>query len=266
MAMNGIRVDRHNAIRHHLYVHGPSTCQVMAAALGTSMATLRRDLNILEEEGLIDRVHGGARLATGSSVEVAFEERKEENLTAKRAIAEIAFQKLRPRSTIFLDAGTTVLQLARRLRISPMPITVFTNGLATAQELLNVPKIRVMILGGQLRTENASIVGSHAEGMLGGLWFDQLFLGAGAISPDASIYSVDHDEAALNSKMLSRSAERFVLVDASKFGRRATYSVGALDAQLHLIVDSAITADWRQRLLELGVELSIAGEGRQHDQ
>jgi DeoR family fructose operon transcriptional repressor len=262
MAMNGIKVDRLNAIRHHLYTHGPSTSQELVAAIGTSIATLRRDLNMLEKEGIIDRVHGGARLAAGSSVEVAFEEREKENLPAKKAIAEAAFLRLRPYSTIFLDAGTTVLQLARRLRIAPMPITVFTNGLVVAQELLNVPKIRVMVLGGQLRAENASIIGPHAETMLDRLWFDQLFLGAGAISADETIYSVDLGEATLNAKMLARSAERFILVDATKFGHAATYAVGPLAGTTHLIVDAAISAEWRQRLANSGIEIVIAGDAR----
>ncbi len=262
MAMNGIKVDRLNAIRHHLYTHGPSTSQDLVAAVGTSIATLRRDLNLLEEEGVIERVHGGARLAAGTSVEVVFEEREKENLPAKRVIAEAAFERLKPYSTIFLDAGTTVLQLARRLRIAPMPITVFTNGLAVAQELINIPKIRVMILGGQLRPENASVIGPHAEAMLDRLWFDQLFLGAGAISTDGTIYSVDLGEATLNTKMLARSAERIILVDASKFGHAATYAVGPLASTTHMIVDAAITAEWRQRLANFGVEFLIAGSGQ----
>ena len=262
--MNGIKVDRLNAIRHHLYTHGPSTNLELVAAIGASMATLRRDLNVLEEEGVIDRVHGGARLAAGSSVEVAFEEREKENLSAKRVIAEAAFERLKPRSTIFLDAGTTVLQLARRLRIAPMPITVFTNGLAVVQELLNVPKIRVMILGGQVRPENASIVGPHAEAMLDRLWFDQLFLGAGAIGADETIYSIDLEEATLNARMLARSAERFILADARKFGRAATYAVGPLTSATHLIVDAAVSAEWRQRLANIGIKLLIAGDGRDH--
>jgi DeoR family fructose operon transcriptional repressor len=266
MAMNGIKVDRLNAIRHYLYVHGPSSSQELVAAVGSSIATLRRDLNLLEEEGVIERVHGGARLAAGSNVEVAFEEREKENLRAKRVIAEAAFQRLKPYSTIFLDAGTTVLQLARRLRIAPMPITVFTNGLAVAQELLNVPKVKMMILGGQLRPENASVIGPHAEAMLDRLWFDQLFLGTGAISTDETIYSVDLGEATLNAKMLARSAERFILVDASKFGHASTYAVGPLSSATHVIVDAAITADWRQRLANAGIEFLIAGERQERGQ
>ena len=103
---------------------------------------------------------------------------------------------------MFLDAGTTVLQLARLIRINPLPLRIFTNGLAVAQEFLNVPDLEVAILGGQLRSENASLVGPQAEAMLESLWFDQLFLGASAIGPDGAIYSVDSAEASFNKCML----------------------------------------------------------------
>ena len=208
MMARHMKVDRLTSIREHLYACGSSTNQELVAATGGSLATLRRDLNILEEEGVIDRVHGGARLAAGSNVEVGFDQREKENLAAKRNIADAAYERIKPHTTIFLDSATTVLQLAKRLRIMPMPITIFTNSLAATTELLNVSKIRVVIVGGQVRPENASAVGPFAENMLDKLWFDQLFLGAGAVGDDGSIYSIDLNEASLNAKMLARSAER----------------------------------------------------------
>jgi DeoR/GlpR family transcriptional regulator of sugar metabolism len=257
MAAQGINIDRLGAIRQHLYAHGRSTNQDLIAATGASLATLRRDLSRLEREGVIERLHGGAQLASGSSVEVAFEQREKENLQAKRAIANAAYECLKPHTTIFLDSATTVLQLAQRLRIAPLPITVFTNWLAAARELINVAKIKVMLLGGQLRAENASIVGTYAESMLDRLWFDQLFLGASAISADGTIYSIDLSEATLNSKMIARSAERFVLVDASKFGHMATYAVGPISDATQVIVDAAISSEWQQRLTNLRINLTV---------
>ncbi len=202
----GMKVGRLDAIRSHLYANGPSTIQAIADAVGASLATIRRDLQVLEDEGAIDRVHGGARIAEGSSVEVAFQERANQNLAAKRALAAACYATLEPHGSVFLDAGTTVLQLARLMRVNPLPLRVFTNGLAVAQELLNVPRLQVVLLGGQLRSENASVVGPQAEAMLDGLWFDQLFLGAGAIGDDGVVYSIDAAEASLNARMLGRAA------------------------------------------------------------
>jgi DeoR/GlpR family transcriptional regulator of sugar metabolism len=218
-------------------------------------------LQTLEREGAVDRVHGGARIAEGSSVEVAFQERAKRNLSAKRALAGAAYRLLLPHATVFLDAGTTVLQLARLIRINPLPLRIFTNGLAVAQEFLNVPNLEVSVLGGQLRSENASLVGPQAEAMLETLWFDQLFLGVSAIGPDGAIYSVDSAEASLNGRMLPRSAQRFVVADSSKFGTMATYRVAPLTAVTRVITDSRLPSEWRGRLVDMGIEATIVDAG-----
>ncbi|MFE0018262.1 DeoR/GlpR family DNA-binding transcription regulator [Mesorhizobium sp. NPDC059054] len=260
MSQNGGgKSERLDAIRSHLYSNGFSTIQALADAIGASLATVRRDLQVLERDGAIDRVHGGARIAEGSSIELAFQERAKRNLIAKRAIATAAYELLSPRTAIFLDAGTTVFQLARLIRVNPMPLRIFTNGLTVAQEFLNVPNLDVVLLGGQLRSENASIVGPQAEAMLETIWFDQLFLGASAISPDAAIYSVDSAEASLNRCMLGRSTHRFLLTDSSKFGTIATYKVAPLTAA-QVITDAGLSAQWRVQLAELGVNATVVAD------
>ena len=255
----GVRIERLDAIRSHLYANGFSTIQSLADSVGASLATIRRDLQILERDGAVDRVHGGAKIAEGSAVEVAFQERIKRNISAKRAIATAAYALLTPHTAIFLDAGTTVLQLARLIRVNPLPLRIFTNGLAVAQEFLNVSDLEVVLLGGQLRSENASLVGPQAEAMLDSIWFDQLFLGASAIGPDSAIYSVDGAEAHLNKCMLTRSAHRFVLADSSKFGTMATYKVASLSST-RVITDAKLPAQWHRQLEEAGVEITIAND------
>ncbi|HTJ58977.1 MAG TPA: DeoR/GlpR family DNA-binding transcription regulator [Devosiaceae bacterium] len=257
----GGKVERLEAIRTHLYANGFSSIQSLAEAVGASLATVRRDLQLLEREGAVDRVHGGARIADGSSVEVAFQERAKHNLAAKRALSAAAYKLLCPHASVFLDAGTTVLQLARLIRVNPLPLRIFTNGLPVAQEFLNVPNLQVSVLGGQLHSENASLVGPQAEALLEGLWFDQLFLGVSAIGTDGAIYSVDSAEASLNSRMLPRSAQRFVVADASKFGTMATYRVAPLQGVTRVITDSRLSSEWRRRLDDLGIAVSIVETG-----
>lgn len=257
-----MKPDRLEAIRHHLYTRGTSSIEALADSTGASVATIRCDLTVLEQQGVVSRTHGGARIASGAHVEVGFATRERHNLAQKRAIASAAFDLLRPQSAVFLDAGTTVLQLARRLRVSPIPLAVFTNGLQVAQALMDVPKLRVTMLGGQLRSENASLVGPAAESMLEQLWFDQLFLGASAVGDDCCIYSLDAAEAHLNRTMLARSANVAVLADASKFGHRATYLVAPLSAETSVISDRQLDVAHRRRLAEAGVAVAIAPQGR----
>ncbi len=260
MKNGGLKTDRLDLIRSHLYASGFSTIQDIADAVGASLATVRRDLQILQDLGAVDRVHGGASIAEGSSVELAFQEREKRQLSAKRAIANLAYEQLSPRTTIFLDAGTTVLQLAKLIRINPIQLRIFTNGLIVAQEFMNIPNLEVVLLGGQLRSENASLVGPQAEAMLEMVWFDQLFLGASAISGDGALYSVDSAEASLNRRMLARSANRFVLADSSKIGTMATYKVAPLE-NAKLITDSNLSPQWRAQFADLAIDTVFADPG-----
>lgn len=247
-----MKLDRASAIRQHLFARGQSSIAEIAEAVGASEPTVRRDLMVLEADGQILRSHGGARIAEASGVEVAFERREQINLPAKRAIGEAAYHMLRPDTAVFLDAGTTVLQLARRLRLNPMPLRVFTNCLPVAQVLMPIPEIIVTLLGGTLRPQNASMVGILAEEALERLWFDQLFLGVGAIGEDGNIYSADEQEARINARMLTRTDNTIVLADADKFGRRLTYRVAALAAGCHIVTGPQLAENWTVLLIKAG--------------
>ena len=229
--------QRRSRIRDFLFGHGQTSVHILAERMGMSPATLRRDLAEMENAGQIERVHGAARIAQGTSLEVAFSQREKTNLAAKRAIATAAYERVRPGAAIFLDAGTTVLQLARRIRMSPLSLTVFTNGLVVANELVSVPGVQVNLLGGKLREENMSVAGALAQAMLGGLWFDQLFLGASAMDENLNVSSFDADEARLNDRMVSRSCEIYLLADQTKFNRKATFSVFQLSSGHNLLTD-----------------------------
>lgn len=250
--------DRLEIIRNTLFRHGSLRPQELCKATGASIATIRRDLQRLEEIGTVERRHGAVRLTDGNGFEIGFKARESQNIEAKRLIAERACTTIRAGSTIFLDAGTTVLQVARMLRHEPMPLSVFTNGLAVAYELANVPELRVSVIGGQLRNENLSFVGPQAERALEDLWFDQMFIGFSAAHSDASFHTLDVQEASLNRRMLACTAHPILLADASKFGLRAPYKVAPFSADMTVVTDAEITPDWRRRLDEAGTRLVVA--------
>lgn len=258
---SGMKVERFAAIRKLLYAEGSRSIQEISEAIGASPATVRRDLHILETEGVVTRTHGGARIADNVGVEIAFQQREQQNLAAKRAIAERAYELIAPNSAIFLDAGTTVLQLARRLRLNPMPVTVFTNCLPVAQVLIDAEEVKVTLIGGALRAENASLVGPLAERMMDALWFDRLFLGGGALSDDLTLCGLDEVETHLNGKMLARSGAKTLLIDSSKFGHRLTYAVTTLTPELEIITDSGLPLAWQRKLREVGNEPILASVG-----
>ncbi|CAM3599025.1 DeoR/GlpR family DNA-binding transcription regulator [Deinococcus frigens] len=254
--------DRINKIQHHLYSAGFANVQELAEATGASIVTIRRDLQRLEENGIVTRTHGGARLAEAAGPELAFQSRVQEHLDAKRAIGEVAYGLLQPHTTVFFDAGTTVLQLARRLRVEPLPLTIFTNGLAVAQDLVNVEGLSVNLLGGQLRNENLSMVGPYAERLLGEFWFDQLYLGTSAVRGDAQMYTLNPAEASLNRAMIARTSQAVLLADASKFGSSAPYAVAPISDIHTVITDSALDGAWKTRLADLNIDTTFVPLGR----
>ena len=252
-----MKPDRFHAIRQFLYSNGPSPIAAIAEAVGASLPTLRRDLAALETEGAVVRAHGGARLADQVEGEVAFARRETTHIAAKRAIGEAAYSLLVPGSAVFLDSGTTVLQLARRIRLAPIHLNIFTNCLPVAQVLMDAPGVKLSLLGGGLHKENASIVGPLAEEMLERLWFSHLFLGAGAVGDDGILWSADDREARLNSRMVARSDLRTLLVDSTKFGQRLTHEVAATAVMTRVITDIGLES-WRtDELRAQGVEVQL---------
>ncbi|GBQ12449.1 DeoR/GlpR family DNA-binding transcription regulator [Swaminathania salitolerans] len=249
--------DRLTRIRHHLYRHGLTGVNDLAKLVDTSVVTMRRDLQKLEELGYIRRTHGGAEIAHAGALEIGFEARETQGLAVKRAIADAAYAALRPHCAIFLDSGTTVLQLALRLSLDPLPLSVFTNSIAIVQALMNTPSIQLSQIAGRVRAENRSVVGPLAERAIEGLWFDQLFLGTSAVQDDASLATQDCEEASMNAAMIRHAGERHLLIDSSKFGRHATYRVAALSELTHVITDEGIIEPWYERLERAGLHRTI---------
>jgi DeoR/GlpR family transcriptional regulator of sugar metabolism len=245
--------QRLRTIQEHLFARGVSSVEELVEVTRSSPATVRRDLSKLESDGVIQRTHGGARLAESSNHEVAFGLRESENLEVKRAIGRAAHALLKPGSTVLMDAGTTVLQLAKAVRLEPMPLTVITNGLALAQELVSVPEVNVILLGGTLRADNLSSVGPYTEKLLAEFWCDQLFLGATAIGLDEHLATLDAFEASINRKMLERTKQSILLLDSSKFGHSAPYRVTNLLGISQIITDSGLDTAWSNRLKTLGI-------------
>lgn len=125
-----------------------------------------------------------------------------------------------------------MLQLARLLRLKPMRLTVITNGLALAQELVGVPEVDVITIGGP-----------YAEAVLMEFSCDQLFRGTTAINRDGVMQTLDAAEAAINRRMLERAEERVMLVDSSKLGHRASYRVAGLERVNSVITDSGLNPE-----------------------
>jgi len=230
--------------------------RVLAARFGVSEMTIRRDLAMLESEGLLVRTHGGAV----SAGKLRFLQSAIPNYEAsplKGAIGAAAARLVTPGQTVMIDTGTTAMEVARHLP-QDEEITVITTSLCVAQELYGSP-IRLLLLGGFLRREFPSTYGPLTENTLGHLHVDMLFMGCDGADSTDGFYSSDLHVANQEQSMI-RIAERVVVVTASrKFGHRA-FSRYARVPEVHAVVtDAGLSAEDRAKLEEQGVHIIIAG-------
>lgn len=200
----------------------------LARLLGTSLMSIRRDLTLLDAQGRLRRTHGGA-VALAAPPDVPLRRRERLELQAKAAIGRAAASLVQPGETVLLDAGTTVLAMARSLR-AIRNLTVVTNSVQVLTELWDRPGLRVVALGGVARPASGSIAGPLAEKALEEIRVDRAFLGTTGITPRWEVSNSDLELAALQRRILSVARESYLLADHTKFGRSGLAVVGPLKA------------------------------------
>ncbi len=228
----------------------------LAEQFGVSMETIRRDLSDLEKRHLIRRVHGGAVLNVAGSVEPDYGRREIENYEQKIRIGKKAAEYVEDGDSIILDIGTTTLEFARFLK--GKKITVFTNSIKIAMELMEEECMQVLLLGGKLRMGEGTTSGPWAEDMIRQFYADKLFLGVGALHPEKGITDYHMEETNLRRLCITHARKVIALADYSKFGNEAL-NVVCEPAQLDvLITDELADKKILRELREKGVEAVTA--------
>jgi DeoR/GlpR family transcriptional regulator of sugar metabolism len=226
-------IPRHQEILKILSLLRNVTVGDLARRLDVSEVTIRKDLSELEEMGCLIRTHGGARIAEDSRILKTIEMRQKEHLEQKQAIARKAKELIREGETIYLDAGSTCLLLAREL--VEMNLRVVTNSIDIMVVLGNAPGISLISLGGSYRKEAGSFVGPMAIEALKMFQIETSFLGATAFSPRGVFSSQNVIESQLKQKVLEVSGRRVILADSSKYGKEA-FSVFARGGDVDILV------------------------------
>ncbi len=211
---------RRQQLAEWMQQHGHVSLQEICARFSISEATARRDLAVLEAERQIVRTYGGA-LADYNRRFASFHERQQHAAEAKATIAKAARALIRPGSTLFLDAGTTIYTLAKALVHEPLPsLEVVTNNLPVAELLAPSPGVRVHLLGGELLPRQSTLAGKAALASLGSYQIDLAFLGAeGADS--AGLWNSQDDITAFQRWVIACAETTAFCVDGSKLGRIA---------------------------------------------
>lgn len=249
--------ERRLAIVERLQTTGKVTVDDLAATFRVSHATVRADLARLEGEGLLQRTHGGAILASTTLYEPAYAHREVLRLPEKRAIARAAAAMVRDGETVLLDAGTTTQEIARQL-LQRQALTVVTNSLSNALTLMENPGIEVILLGGAVNARRRATLGPLAVGGLDAFRVDRAFLAFNGIHWQAGFTVVDFEAAALKRRMSERAAQTVVVADSGKIGQIAFAAALSLSAAAALVTDDGIADRDRGSLAEQGLRVVVA--------
>jgi DeoR family fructose operon transcriptional repressor len=230
-----------------------------------SPASIRRDLQSMEEAGLLQRTHGGAVSSLPAAAEASLPQKESRFSAEKAAIARLALGFIENGDTIMLDAGTTTLQIARQLKQrKESGIKVVTNSLGVAAELA-ASDLEVVVTGGTLRARTLALVGPIATATMASLHVDKLFLAATALDLNKGVTSPNLTEAQAKRAMIEAAAEVILVTDHSKFGRVAFAHVCSLDQIQRVVTDAAAPGEFVDELRKRGVHVSLAGEKNQHN-
>lgn len=259
--MGDVTVRRATKERHDALVvllrTGVDSVETLAERLQVSPSTVRRDLGRLQREGRIARTYGGA-LVRDVFQERSFTESAQINKEAKAAIAEVASGLVPAQATIFIDAGTTCLALARALSARG-PLTVVTRGLEAASLLARAPDLDVIMLGGQVRPLSHGLVGPLSSLALERLSFDVAFMGADAVDPDRGLGEPTAEETYVKELATTRATDVVLLADASKLGRARLSSWVSLGPSWRLVTDDRADPDMVARFESQGIAVLTAG-------
>jgi DeoR/GlpR family transcriptional regulator of sugar metabolism len=236
--------------------------------LSVSDMTVRRDLDALARQGVIEKVHGGAvPVVEASTHEPGFEAKSTLELTAKEDIARAAATMAVPGSAIALSGGTTTYALAQHL-LDVTELTVVTNSVRVAevfhaaQRLTGGPRAgaATVVLTGGVRTPSDSLVGPVADQAIGSLHFDVLFLGVHGISVEAGLSTPNLAEAETNRRFVQSARRVVVVADHTKWGTVGLSSFATLEQVDTFITDSGLSAGAREEIEEHLPGLVVAGE------
>lgn len=250
------RADRISAILERLTADRSLGVAELAESFGVSRATLRRDLQVLDEQRLVTRIHGGV-LAQEVTREVPVRFRDAQHKGEKQRIAAEASRRI-PNGPIAvgLTGGTTTSEVARTL-VERTELTVITNALNIAIDLAICPQVKLVVTGGRSRPQSYELVGPWAEHTIRGLNVGIAIVGTDGISADGGLTTHDEVEAQTNAALISRAKRTIVVADGSKVGRVLLARIAGLDEVDELITDDSADSAALDAIRAAGVDVTI---------
>ena len=252
--------ERHEKILAKLNEKGKVEVPDLSESLDVSEVTIRKDLRILEEKGLLFRTHGGASKSNPYTSDKPLQEKEFVHSSEKNSIAKEACKLIGDTDSIILASGTSILAMARCLN-PQHHLNVITSAINVSMELSKHENIDILQLGGQLRHSSNSVVGAYAESFLNNITCGMYFLGVDGIDLDFGITTTNLGEASLNQKCIEVGQVTVVLADSSKFGKRGFGRICNLDQVQHIITDDGVSPEIVQELENRGIKVTTVDVG-----
>lgn len=230
--------ERRKFISEQVATDGEVEFAALAEVFQVSEMTIRRDIEVLEQEGLLRRVVGGAIAIGGTAQEPPFHSRASVAAQEKEHIAKAVVELLSPGETVLLDSGSTVLSVARAIRQRDIPLTVITPSVLAGLELSDSPSITVYLAGGLLRPGELSLIGSDTVEFLGRFNCDTAVLGVAGVDAKGGVSDYHHDEAYVKRAAISSTQRTIVAADRTKLGKSALVKIADLEEISALVTDA----------------------------
>ncbi|ACT05532.1 transcriptional regulator, DeoR family [Dickeya chrysanthemi Ech1591] len=249
LRVNGERVkgqSRLDQILDYLKSHNLVTVDELVTVIDASPATIRRDLIKLDEQGVISRSHGGVTLNRFIPSQPTTNEKLQRSLAEKQAIARQAATLVQPGNAVVLDAGTTMLELARNL--THLPLRVITADLQIALFLSEFKQIEVTIIGGRIDDSSQSCIGEHGRRLLRSVYPDIAFISCNSWSLEKGITTPTEEKAGIKQDLGMNASRRVLLADSSKYGAYSLFCVSPLSELTDIITDSALPPEVERQL------------------
>ena len=255
MQNNMIAAERRRLICDRALRNKSVNATELAETLHVGISTIRRDLDALDAEGKLIRVHGGALARETVTPRVPYSQSRDKNTSQKAAVAEAALAYVPKTGAIFIGGGTTTYQLAIRLRAG-RDISIVTNGLDIAAHLASNRVAAVDLVGGTIRADSLQ---TNCEEALETLFWDVTFMGLAAVDISRGV-STDNRATACQERLIRQHGNRFVaLCDSSKIGRFVYAQVAQVSAIDVFITDPGADQGFVKQLQDQGVEVVVAG-------
>ncbi|NDV46086.1 DeoR/GlpR transcriptional regulator [Paludibacter sp. 221] len=224
-----------------------------------SEVTIRKDLNELKKRHLLTRTRGGAiRLPeTNIGNDTTISDKQLHHYREKRSIGKLGASLINENETILLDSGTTTLEIAKNLH-DFQKLTIITNAINIAIELLKYKRFSVIMLGGHLRETSHSTVGPLAESTLKIFYCDKLFLGVDSFNLEKGVSTPNIEEANINQTMMSMAKETIAVFDSSKFNKRSFAFIAPVSKISTVVTDEGIPSEIKMQLKQMGIKVHVA--------